>query len=138
MRADDGRVVSNFIVQALKNENITVYGSGKQTRSFCYVEDLINGIIAMMNSDNSIIGPFNLGNPTEFTVLELAEKIIAMIGSESKIEFCPLPQDDPRKRKPDIENARLLLGWEPLVTLDEGIERTVDYFRQKRKGKNEI
>ncbi len=128
MRPDDGRVVSNFIVQALKGENITIYGDGQQTRSFCYVDDLIGGFIAMMNSETGFTGPVNLGNPGEFTMLELAEKIVAIIGSKSQIEFRPLPQDDPKQRLPDISLAREKLDWGPTVALDQGLVKTVEYF----------
>jgi len=129
MMADDGRVVSNFIVQALRGEEITVYGDGSQTRSFCYVDDLIEGIIGMMNQEDTI-GPVNLGNPVEFSILELAEKVIAMTKSESKITFKPLPEDDPMQRKPVIELAKKYLGWEPQVDLETGLGRTIDYFRE--------
>jgi UDP-glucuronate decarboxylase len=125
----DGRVVSNFIVQALKNEPITVYGDGQQTRSFCYVDDLIDGFLRMMESDASVTGPINLGNPNEFTIRELAEKTIAMTGSSSTLDSLPLPQDDPKQRQPDIRRAKDQLGWEPTVQLEEGLERTIDYFR---------
>jgi UDP-glucuronate decarboxylase len=125
----DGRVVSNFIVQALKGEPITVYGDGQQTRSFCYVDDLIDGFLRMMESDASVTGPINLGNPNEFTIRELAEKAIAMTGSSSTLDSLPLPQDDPKQRQPDIRRAKDQLGWEPTVQLEEGLERTIDYFR---------
>jgi UDP-glucuronate decarboxylase len=125
----DGRVVSNFIVQALKGEPITVYGDGQQTRSFCYVDDLIDGFLRMMESDASVTGPINLGNPNEFTIRELAEKTIAMTGSSSTLDSLPLPQDDPKQRQPNITRAKEQLGWEPKVQLDEGLERTIDYFR---------
>jgi UDP-glucuronate decarboxylase len=125
----DGRVVSNFVVQALKGEPITVYGDGQQTRSFCYVDDLIDGFLRMMESDASVTGPINLGNPNEFTIRELAEKTIAMTGSSSTLDSLPLPQDDPKQRQPDIRRARESLGWEPTVQLDEGLERTIEYFR---------
>ena len=130
MLPDDGRVVSNFIVQALKGEDITVYGDGSQTRSFCYVDDLIDGMVRMMGSEN-FTGPVNLGNPEEFTILALAKKIIAMIGSRSKIVFKPLPSDDPTQRQPDIGLARQQLGWQPKVTVDEGFKTTIDYFRKE-------
>ena len=130
MLADDGRVVSNFIVQALKNEDITVYGEGSQTRSFCYVDDLIDGMIRMMNSEN-FIGPVNLGNPEEYTILDLAKKIIAMTGSRSKIAFMPLPSDDPKQRMPDITLAEKQLGWKPSVTVDAGLQRTIEYFKKE-------
>lgn len=128
MHPNDGRVVSNFIVQALKGEPITLYGDGSQTRSFCYVSDLVDGLIAMMEND-SVLGPINLGNPSEITVRELAERVVAMTGSKSSIVLTPLPQDDPRKRKPDITRAREVLGWEPQVGLEAGLQRTIDYFR---------
>lgn len=130
MNADDGRVVSNFIVQALKNEDITIYGDGKQTRSFCYVDDLIDGMIRLMNSPKEFTGPVNMGNPGEFTMLELAEKVIALTGSDSKIVYEPLPSDDPKQRKPVIELAKKQLGWEPEVPLEEGLKRTIAYFRE--------
>lgn len=128
MRPDDGRVVSNFICQALNNEDITVYGDGSQTRSFCYVDDLIEAMIRMMNQDSEV-GPVNIGNPGEFTILELAEKIIAMTGSRSEIIYKPLPSDDPLQRRPDITLARKTLNWEPKIHLDEGLEKTIDYFK---------
>ena len=128
MHENDGRVVSNFIVAALKNQPITVYGDGSQTRSFCYVDDLIKAFLALMNTKDDITGPVNIGNPGEFTILELAEKIRAMVGSKSEILFETLPVDDPRQRKPDISLAKSLLNWEPKVGLDEGLSRTVRYF----------
>lgn len=128
MRPDDGRVVSNFIVQALKGEDITVYGDGKQTRSFCYVDDMIEGIIRMMNSRDDFTGPVNLGNPTEFTILELAEKVIELTNSKSNIVFKPLPQDDPKQRKPDITLAKKELQWQPTVNLEDGLIKTIAYF----------
>lgn len=128
MQADDGRVVSNFIVQALRGESITIYGDGSQSRSFCFVDDLINVFILLMNSPDDFIGPVNLGNPKEFTILELAEKVIAMTGTRSEIIFKPLPTDDPRQRQPDITLAREKLGWTPTVTLEEGLKPTIDYF----------
>lgn len=130
MLADDGRVVSNFIVQALKNEDITVYGKGSQTRSFCYVDDLIDGMVRMMNSEN-FIGPVNLGNPEEYTILDLAKKIIAMTNSKSKIAYKPLPSDDPTQRKPDTTLAGEKLGWKPKVPADEGLQKTIEYFRKE-------
>ncbi len=133
MLPNDGRVVSNFIIQALKGEDITVYGKGEQTRSFCYVDDLIEGMIRMMNCEN-FIGPVNLGNPEEYTILELARKIIAMTGSNSKITYKPLPSDDPRQRQPDIALAGQKLGWKPAVTVNEGLERTISYFRKELFG----
>jgi UDP-glucuronate decarboxylase len=127
----DGRVVSNFIVQALQGKNITVYGSGQQTRSFCYVDDLIDGMMAMMNHpDDEYIGPVNLGNPGEFTIFKLAEKIIELTGSKSIILQQPLPQDDPKFRRPDIKEAKGMLKWEPKIELEEGLEKTIDYFRK--------
>ena len=129
MNANDGRVVSNFIVQALKGEDITIYGDGTQTRSFCYVDDLVEGMIRMMNSRNGFTGPVNLGNPGEFTMLELAEKVITQTGSKSKIVYKELPADDPTQRKPVIDLAKKELDWEPTITLDEGLKRTIEYFR---------
>ncbi len=131
MLENDGRVVSSFIMQALKNRPLTVYGDGKQTRSFCYVDDLVTGMIAVMEKDG-FYGPVNLGNPEEMTVLELAEKIIRKTGSSSVIEFRALPVDDPVKRKPHIDRAEERLQWTPKVTIDEGLERTIDYFRSRR------
>ena len=128
MHPRDGRVVSNFIVQALTNQPITIYGSGTQTRSFCYVDDLINGLIALMASAPDVTGPINLGNPVEFTVRELAELVIEMTGARTRIDFQPLPTDDPRQRQPDISRARALLGWEPSVPVREGLARTIAYF----------
>ncbi len=129
MLPNDGRVVSNFIVQALQGHDITVYGKGDQTRSFCYVDDLIEGFIRLMDSPDDVTGPINLGNPVESTILELAEKIIGMAKSKSKIIYKPLPQDDPTRRKPDISVARSTLNWEPKTKLDDGLARTVEYFR---------
>ena len=129
MHPHDGRVVSNFIVHALANKPLTVYGEGDQTRSFCYVDDLIAGLIAMMASPDDITGPINLGNPGEFTIAELADKVIQMTGTSAGIEHLPLPQDDPIRRQPNIERAKKELGWEPTVALDEGLKRTIDYFR---------
>lgn len=128
MQPNDGRVVSNFIIQALRNEDITIYGNGMQTRSFQYIDDLINGMIKMMNSDN-FIGPVNIGNPDEFTMLELAEKVIALTGSKSKYVYKPLPNDDPTQRKPDITLAKEYLKWEPTIKLNDGLQKTIDYFR---------
>lgn len=130
MHPNDGRVVSNFIVQCLKEEDITVYGKGDQTRSFCYVDDLIDGFVRLMESPESFTGPVNLGNPTEFSILELTEKIICLTGSKSKHVFLPLPQDDPTQRKPDIALAKAQLGWEPKVPLEEGLVKTIDYFKR--------
>ena len=129
----DGRVVSNFIVQALKGEDITIYGDGSQTRSFCYVSDLVDGIIRMMNNSQQFIGPVNLGNPSERTILEFAELIIEMTNSKSKIVYKPLPSDDPVRRKPDISVAKKELGWEPKVDIKEGIQKTIEYFAKKFK-----
>jgi len=129
MLPDDGRVVSNFIVQALQGHDITIYGDGMQTRSFCFVSDMIDGLIGLVNSKTEITGPMNLGNPGEFTIKELAEKVIAMTGSESKITYKTLPEDDPTQRQPDISLATAELGWEPKVSLDEGLAPTVEYFR---------
>lgn len=129
MNANDGRVVSNFIVQALKGDDITIYGDGKQTRSFCYVDDLVEGMIRMMNSRDGFTGPVNLGNPGEFTMLELAEKVIKLTGSKSKIVHKPLPQDDPTQRKPVIALAEKELQWKPTINLQEGLRRTIEYFR---------
>ncbi|MGQ9846524.1 MAG: UDP-glucuronic acid decarboxylase family protein [Bacteroidales bacterium] len=132
MHPNDGRVVSNFIVQALKNEDITVYGNGSQTRSFQYISDLIEGMIRMMNTPDHIIGPVNIGNPTEFTILELAEKVLQLTQSKSKIVFKPLPEDDPTQRQPDISKAKELLNqWEPKVSLEEGLKLTIDYFKKE-------
>jgi UDP-glucuronate decarboxylase len=128
MHPNDGRVVSNFIVQALRNEPITIYGKGNQTRSFCYVDDLVEGFIRLMNSADDFTGPVNLGNPGEFTILELAEKVKEQTGSRSELIFKPLPQDDPIMRKPDITLASTVLKWEPKVPLDEGLRKTIDYF----------
>ena len=130
MQPDDGRVVSNFIVQALKGEPITLYGDGLQTRSFCYVDDLIDGMMRLMDSDKSITGPINVGNPVEFTMRELAELVVAITGSKSTIAFRPLPQDDPKQRRPDISQAQAKLGWEPKVSLADGLKETVAYFRR--------
>jgi UDP-glucuronate decarboxylase len=129
MHPNDGRVVSNFILQALKNEDITVYGDGKQTRSFCYVDDLIEGVIRMMNTPEDFTGPLNLGNPEEYSILELAEKIIALTRSKSEIVFKALPEDDPLQRKPNIELAMDKLKWEPQTQLETGLKATIDYFR---------
>ncbi|HEX7010533.1 MAG TPA: NAD-dependent epimerase/dehydratase family protein, partial [Phycisphaeraceae bacterium] len=128
MHPYDGRVVSNFILQALRGEDITVYGEGSQTRSFCYVDDLIEGILRMMNGPDDFVGPVNLGNPDEFTILELAQTIIEMTGSRSRIVHLPLPADDPAQRQPDITLARTRLNWEPTVPLRDGLRKTIDYF----------
>lgn len=129
MHPNDGRVVSNFIVQALKGQDITIFGDGSQTRSFCYVDDLIEGFIRLMNTDHGVTGPVNLGNPGEFTMLELAEKVIELTGSSSKLTFMPLPQDDPKQRQPNIELAKNKLGWEPKVNLENGLKKTIEYFK---------
>ncbi|RFB80992.1 UDP-glucuronic acid decarboxylase family protein [Methylovirgula sp. 4M-Z18] len=129
MHPNDGRVVSNFIVQALRGEDITIYGDGSQTRSFCYVDDLIEGMIRLMESPEETTGPINIGNPGEFTILALAEHVIRLIGSKSKIIRLPLPQDDPKQRQPDITQAQKLLQWQPTVELENGLKRTIDYFR---------
>jgi UDP-glucuronate decarboxylase len=129
MHPNDGRVVSNFIVQALKGENISIYGDGGQTRSFCYVDDLIEGMVRMMNSREDFTGPVNIGNPGEFTILELAQKVIQLTNSSSKIIYQPLPSDDPMQRKPDITLAQKELGWEPKINLEEGLIRTIDFFK---------
>jgi UDP-glucuronate decarboxylase len=129
MHPNDGRVVSNFIVQALKNEDITLYGDGLQTRSFCYVDDLIDALVRLMESPAAVTGPVNLGNPVEVSMRSLAEKILALTDSRSKLTFKPLPQDDPRQRQPDIALARKTLGWEPRTSLDDGLKATVHYFR---------
>jgi UDP-glucuronate decarboxylase len=130
MHPNDGRVVSNFIMQALTDRDITVFGNGNQTRSFCYMDDLIEGIFRMMNNNDGFIGPVNLGNPTEFTILELAEQVIRLTGSSSKIVFKPLPADDPTQRRPNIDLARRKLGWQPTIELEEGLKRTISYFRE--------
>jgi len=129
MHPNDGRVVSNFIVQALKNEPISVYGEGSQTRSFCYVDDLIEGFVRLMNTPDDFTGPVNLGNPGEFTILELAQKVIKMTNSSSKIEFKPLPSDDPKQRQPDISLAQKALNWNVKIKLEEGLPKTIEYFR---------
>lgn len=130
MHPNDGRVVSNFIVQALKGEDITIYGNGSQTRSFCYVDDLIEGFIRLMATDKGITGPINLGNPNEFSMLELAEKVLLLVGGKSKLVFHPLPVDDPKQRQPDISLAKNNLGWTPKVQLDDGLKETTAYFRK--------
>jgi len=128
MHPNDGRVVSNFIVQALRGEDITIYGDGSQTRSFCYVDDLVEAFVRIMDTDDDFTGPVNIGNPGEFTILELAEKVIAGIGNDSKIVNLPLPNDDPARRRPDISLAKEKLDWEPTIALDQGLERTIAYF----------
>lgn len=129
MHPNDGRVVSNFIVQALKGEDITIFGTGEQTRSFCYVEDLLEAMVRTMNTADDFTGPVNIGNPGEFTMIELAELVLKLTGSKSKLVFKPLPQDDPKQRQPDISLAKSALGWEPSVTLQEGLKLTIDYFK---------
>lgn len=129
MHPNDGRVVSNFIVQALKGQDITIYGTGKQTRSFCYVDDLIEGMFRFMNTDPAFTGPMNVGNPKEFTMLELAEACIRLTGSKSQIVFKPLPQDDPKQRQPDITLARKMINWEPNIQLEAGLIKTIEYFK---------
>ncbi|TVQ84295.1 MAG: SDR family oxidoreductase [Bacteroidetes bacterium] len=129
MHPNDGRVVSNFIVQALKNKDITIYGDGSQTRSFCYVDDFIDGMIKFMDTPESVIGPVNIGNPEEFTILELAENIIRLTGSKSKLTYKPLPEDDPMQRQPDINKIKKLINWEPVTSLEEGLKQTIDYFK---------
>jgi len=130
MQPDDGRVISNFIVQSLKNKDITIYGDGKQTRSFCYIDDLIDGMIKMMDSSEKFIGPVNLGNPKEFSILELAKKIIKLTNSKSKIIYKPLPDNDPKQRQPNINLAKKELKWNPKIELDEGLRRTISYFEK--------
>jgi UDP-glucuronate decarboxylase len=134
MLANDGRVVSSFIVQALRGQPITIFGDGSQTRSFCYVDDLVDGLIRLMNSPAEVTGPVNLGNPGEFTVLELAKKVLALTGSDCPVDHLPLPSDDPVRRKPDISLARQVLDWQPTVALDDGLTRTVEYFRHALDG----
>jgi UDP-glucuronate decarboxylase len=131
MHPNDGRVVSNFIVQALKGEDITLYGDGEQTRSFCYVSDLVDGLVRLMNTGDDVTGPINLGNPGEFTIRQLAEKIIEMTGARSKLVHKPLPQDDPRQRQPDITRARETLDWAPTIALEEGLKPTIAYFEEE-------
>jgi UDP-glucuronate decarboxylase len=129
MRPDDGRVISNFIVQALRGEPITIYGEGKQTRSFCYIDDLIAGVVKLMDATDDVTGPMNLGNPGEFSIAQLAQLVVEMTGAKSKIEYRPLPEDDPMQRCPDISFARRALGWEPTIALAQGLEKTIAYFR---------
>ena len=131
MHPNDGRVVSSFIIQALLNQDITVFGEGEQTRSFCYVDDLVEGLIRLMESDEEVIGPINLGNPNEFSIKELAEKVVGLIGGSSRIVYQPLPQDDPTQRQPNITQAKAVLGWEPKVQLEEGLPKTVEFFRNQ-------
>ncbi len=130
MHPNDGRVVSNFIVQALKGQDITIYGTGEQTRSFCYVDDLIDALVRMMATDPEFTGPVNVGNPVEFTILELAERVLELVGGRSKLVFKPLPEDDPKQRQPDITLAKNKLGWQPRVALEDGLRETIAYFRQ--------
>ena len=130
MNPKDGRVVTNFIIQALKNKDITVYGDGNQTRSFCYVSDMVEGLMKMMETEDSFKGPVNLGNPSEFTILDFARMVIDKTGSDSQIIHCPSPEDDPTKRKPDISLAKEKLNWEPKVMLDEGLDRTIEYYKK--------
>jgi UDP-glucuronate decarboxylase len=134
MHPADGRVVSNFIVQAIKGEPITIYGDGSQTRSFCYVDDLIDGLILIMNSADDVTGPINIGNPSEFSMKQLAELVLQKVGASSEISYAPLPADDPRQRQPDITRAKSTLGWEPTVLLDQGLDRTIAYFRELLAG----
>ncbi len=133
MHPDDGRVVSNFIVQALKNNDISIYGDGFQTRSFCYVDDLVDGMIRLMNTDDNFIGPINIGNPNEFTIKELAQKVIKLTGAQSKIVYKDLPEDDPKQRQPDIKLAMQTLNWKPNIQLEEGLLKTIDYFKKQLK-----
>ncbi len=130
MALDDGRVVSNFVVQALQNQSISIYGDGSQTRSFCFVSDLIQGLIKLMNTPEDFVGPVNLGNPVEFSIKQLAETIIGLTGSKSEITYCDLPSDDPKQRKPDVNNAEVNLDWEPSVTLEKGLNSTIAYFKR--------
>jgi UDP-glucuronate decarboxylase len=130
MHPNDGRVVSNFIVQALRGEDITIYGDGSQTRSFCYVDDLIEGFVRFMDSPDHVTGPINIGNPGEFTIRQLAEAVLQMVGGKSQLVMMPLPQDDPKQRQPDITLARQMLGWEPKIKLEVGLGRTIEYFRK--------
>jgi UDP-glucuronate decarboxylase len=130
MHPNDGRVVSNFIVHALEGRPITIYGDGSQTRSFCYVDDTVDGLIRLMNSPDEVTGPVNIGNPNEMSVKALAQQIIEQTGSKAELELCDLPADDPKQRQPDIARARELLGWEPRVPLKDGLERTIAYFRE--------
>ena len=130
MHPNDGRVVSNFIMQALQGEDITLFGDGTQTRSFCYVDDLVRAFVALMETGEDVTGPINLGNPNEFTIRELAEKVVELTGSSSQLVFRPLPSDDPMQRQPDIGQARKVLGWEPQVQLEEGLRKTIPYFER--------
>ena len=130
MHPNDGRVISNFIVQALNNDDITIFGEGSQTRSFCYIDDMVDGLIKLMESGDDVIGPTNLGNPKEYSIGQLAKKVIEMTGSKSKIVYRPLPPDDPRRRQPSIELAKKQLGWTPKVELEDGLRKTIDYFKE--------
>lgn len=138
MHPEDGRVVSNFIMQALRGGDITIYGDGSQTRSFCYVDDMVSGLIALMESGDSFTGPVNLGNPHEITVRELAEKVTELTGARLKLAYCDLPADDPTRRQPDITKAKLLLGWEPVTSLEDGLNATIEYFKSREIENNEI
>jgi UDP-glucuronate decarboxylase len=133
MDRNDGRVVSNFIVQALQGNDITIYGDGSQTRSFCYVDDLIAGMISLMNSPKDVIGPINIGNPNEFSISALVSEVISLTNSKSKVVELPLPEDDPRQRQPDITKAKSILGWAPSVQLEEGLKKTIEYFAELEK-----
>jgi UDP-glucuronate decarboxylase len=135
MHPNDGRVVSNFIVQALKGEPITLYGDGLQTRSFCYVDDLVDGLLKLMDKEDPYTGPVNLGNPTEFTIKALAEEVLQLTGSASKLEFRPLPSDDPKQRQPNIAEAKRALGWQPAIPLREGLQKTIPYFDDLLSGR---
>lgn len=137
MAINDGRVVSNFIIQALQNQDITIYGDGSQTRSFCYADDLVNGMISMMGTSNNFVGPVNLGNPSEFTILELANQVISLTNSNSKIVFKELPKDDPKQRKPDITVAESVLNWKPTISLTDGLKKTIPYFYEELSLNNE-
>lgn len=138
MNLNDGRVVSNFVVQALRGENLTIYGDGSQTRSFCYVSDLIDGFVKMINTKSDVTGPINLGNPSEFTMLELAEKVIKLTKSKSKLEFKALPLDDPKQRKPDITLAQSKLNWNPIIELEEGLQKTIEDFKLRMSRENDF
>ena len=138
MLPNDGRVVSSFIMAALRGEPLPVFGDGSQTRSFCYVDDLVDGLIKLINTPDDVPGPINLGNPGEFTMLELATKVLELVGSDAGIEYLPLPQDDPARRKPNIDVARRVLDWQPTVRLDEGLARTVDYFRREHRAGRQV
>ena len=138
MLPNDGRVVSSFVVQALRGEPVTIFGDGSQTRSFCYVDDMVRGLIGLMNAAEEVTGPVNLGNPSEYTMIDLARKVLTLSGSDSPVEHRALPSDDPVRRRPDISRARELLGWEPSVPLDEGLERTVAYFRSRVCGRSDL